>query len=183
MSEFDTKEAGKPAKKEPLAASPVEELTKSFETRRNADVLAELSALELEEKQLDLEIKRETVAKIKAKRQAQLDETRAKIQATVGFLANRKAAQDRCNHLKGGQGHEAIINGIGTDAMHSIIKHKLPHGKHFVVCTRCLKEVHPPVPILGLQGDPEWSTWINWPTDNSPSGSSVFLFERTGAAA
>jgi len=67
-------------------------------TKTNAQVSAALQALELEEKQLDLELKREKVNQIRAKRQAQLDENRAKQLATRQFLAQREAIQANCNH-------------------------------------------------------------------------------------
>jgi len=66
-----------------------ETVQQTLESKTNAQVAAELAALELEEKQLDLEIKRETVSKIRAQRQAKLDEARAKLMATRQFLAQR----------------------------------------------------------------------------------------------
>src|SRR5882757_8596463 len=95
-------------------------------TKTNAELAAELSALELEEKQLDLEIKRETVSKIRAQRAAKLEEARSKLRATLQFLAQRKANQDNCNHRKGGIGAEAVMRGQGTSAMYSVTKHKKP---------------------------------------------------------
>jgi hypothetical protein len=159
----------------------VPEIIKGIETKTNADILTELSALELEEKALDLEIKRETVAKIRSQRNAKLEEARSKILATMQFLMQRKMNQANCNHRKGGIGAEAVMRGQGSDAMYAVIKHKLPHGKHFVLCQRCGAEWHPPVPILGEKGTPGWAEAVNWPTDNSPSGSSTFLFERVTA--
>lgn len=157
------------------------EFQNSLAPKTNADVLAELSALELEEKALDLEIKRETVAKIRSQRAAKQEEARAKIIATLQFLKQREMNQLNCNHRKGGIGAEAVMRGQGSDAMYAVIKHKLPHGKYFVLCQRCGKEWHPPVPILGEKGTPGYNDAVNWPTDNSPSGSSTFLYERTGA--
>jgi hypothetical protein len=157
------------------------ETIKSLEAKTNAEILSELSALELEEKALDLEIKRETVAKIRSQRNAKLEEARSKILATMQFLMQRKMNQANCNHRKGGIGAEAVMRGQGSDAMYAVIKHKLPSGKYFVLCQRCGAEWHPPVAILGEVGTPGWAEAINWPTDNSPSGSSTFLFERIGA--
>jgi hypothetical protein len=161
--------------------TPVPQIVAGIENKTNADILAELSALELEEKALDLEIKRETVAKIRAQRQSKLEETRSKTLATLQFLMQRRMNQENCNHRKGGIGAEAVMRGQGSDAMYSVIKHKLPHGKHFVLCQRCGAEWHPPVPILGEPGTPGWKEAVSWPTDNSPSGSSTFLFERISA--
>jgi hypothetical protein len=157
------------------------ELTSPLESKTNADVLADLAALELEEKQLDLEIKRESVAKIRAQRENKLAEHRAKMVAVVQFLAQRKAIQEHCNHRKGGIGAGAVINGEGSDPMYSIFKHKLPDGKYMVLCSRCGREWRAGNKILNIPETPGFSEAINWPTDNSPSGSSTFLFERVAA--
>lgn len=156
---------------------------KDFKTalasKTNADVLVELSALELEEKQLDLEIKRETVAKIRAQRSAKLEEARSKMIATKQFLAQREANQANCNHRKGGIGAEAVMRGQGTDAMYSVIKHKLPCNRYFVLCQRCGKEWHPAQPLFGIKATAGYDEAIRFPSDNTPSGSSTFMFERT----
>ena len=160
-----------------------------LQNKTNADVLAELSALELEEKQLDLEIKRETVSKIRAQRQAKLDEARAKMIATKQFLAQREANQANCNHRKGGRGADAVMRGQGDDSMYSVVKHKLPAGSHFVLCQRCGKEWHPANKwnieggkIVPIPATPGWAEAMQWPTDNSMSASSTFLFEKVEVA-
>src|SRR5438874_4566516 len=86
---------------------------KGLDSKTNAEVSAELQALELEEKRLDLEIKRESVARIRAQRAAKLEEARAKLIATKQFLAQREANQANCNHRKGGIGAEAVMRGQG----------------------------------------------------------------------
>jgi len=166
MSEFDNTES-------------LDQFSKTLETKTNAQVAEEYATLELEEKRLDLEIKRETVAKIRAQRAAKLDEARAKLLATRQFLAQREANQANCNHRKGGIGAEAVMRGQGTDAMYAVIKHKLPNGRYFVLCQRCGKEWHPGFPLLGEKETPGYREALNFATDNSPSGSSTFIFERT----
>jgi len=155
--------------------------SKGLETKTNAQLADDLLTLEREEKMLDLEIKREQVASIKAKRSAKLDEARAKNLATRQFLAQREAIQKNCNHRKGGIGAESVMRGQGTDAMYAVFKHKLPNGRYFVLCSRCGKEWHPGFPMLGEKETPGYQEAINFPTDNSPSGSSTFLFERADA--
>ena len=59
----------------------LDQFSKGLETKTNSQVADELVALELEEKRLDLEIKREQVAKIKAQRAAKLEEAQAKLQS------------------------------------------------------------------------------------------------------
>lgn len=153
----------------------------SIESKTNAELAAELQALELEEKKLDLEIKRETVAKIKSQRAAKLEEARAKLIATRQFLAQREANQNACNHRKGGIGADAVMRGQGTDAMYAVIKHKLPDGRYFILCQRCGKEWHPGNVKLGMIETPGYQEAIRYNTNNTASGSSSFLFEQTGA--
>lgn len=157
----------------------LDEFSQSLESKTNVEVTNELAALELEEKKLDLEIKRETVAKIRAQRTAKLDEARAKMLATKQFLAQRAANQDNCNHRKGGIGADAVMRGQGTDAMYAVIKHKLPNGRYFVLCQRCGKEWHPGFPLLSEVETKGYKEALNFPTDNSPSGSSTFIFEKS----
>jgi hypothetical protein len=161
----------------------LDKFSKGLETKTNAEVANELAALELEEKRLDLEIKREQVAKIKAKRAALLEEAQAKLQAVRSFLAQREANWANCNHRKGGIGAAAVVNGQGTDSMYTVAKHKKPNGRWMVLCNRCGKEWHQGYPLLGEEETPGFREAIQYPTDNSPSGSSTFLFERTAAAA
>jgi len=157
----------------------LKDFTTVLQNKTNAEVISELSELELEEKRLDLEIKRETVAKIRAQRSAKLDEARAKLLATKQFLAQRKANQDNCNHRKGGIGAEAVMRGQGTDAMYAVIKHKLPCNRYFVLCQRCGKEWHPAQPLFGIKATEGYDEAIRFPSDNTPSGSSTFMFERS----
>ena len=157
--------------------------SKSLYSKTDAEVAAELAALELEEKRLDLEIKREQVTKIHALRSAKLEEARAKLMATRQFLAQREAIQANCNHRKGGIGAEAVMRGQGTDAMYGVFKHKKPNGRWFVLCGRCGKEWHQGYELLGEKETPGFKEMINAPSDNSPSGSSTFMFERTDAYA
>lgn len=153
--------------------------------KTNAQLEAEVAAADLEMKQLDLEIKRETVSKIKAQRATQLELSRSKRLATLQFLANREANQRRCNHRKGGRGPDAVMRGVGDDPLYCVINHALPDGGIMVLCQRCGKEWYPerkwntengviaPIPMT-----PGWQEAVQWPTDNSASGSSRFMFER-----
>ena len=155
----------------------------SLNDKTDTQINQELEALMLEEKRLDLEIKRDSVSKIKAARQNALDQARAKMIATKQFLAQREASQRACNHRKGGQGAEGLIRGQGTSAMYSVVKHRLPNNKLWVLCTRCFKEWHPSRfdidngVVVHFPATPGWEDAVAFPSDNTPSGSSSFLFE------
>jgi hypothetical protein len=153
--------------------------------KTDAEVAAELAMLELEEKRLDLELKREAVAKNRAARSAKLEEARSKLLSIYQFLASRKASQDNCNHRKGGIGREAVMQGQGTDAMYAVIKHQLPNGVWSVTCERCHKEWKGEFRIGSVLIEPavpskeEFVQAIAFPTDNSPSRSGQFYFNIT----
>lgn len=159
----------------------LKDFTSALENKTNAEVVSELTELELEEKRLDLEIKREQVAKIRSQRAAKLEEARSKLMATRQFLAQREANQENCNHRKGGIGAEAVMRGQGSDSMYAVIKHRLPCNKYFILCQRCGKEWHPAQPLFGIAATAGYDEALRFVTDNSPSSSSTFTFERTQA--
>jgi hypothetical protein len=147
----------------------------------NEQLRDRLTELEREEREMDLEIKREKVAEIRARRQALRDQARAKALSTAQFLAQREAAQKVCNHRKGGRGPDSVMRGQGDSAMYAVVKHMLPIGRPMVLCQRCGKEWHPEFRIAGevvQQATPGYEDAINFPTDNTSSGASIFLFDK-----
>lgn len=149
----------------------------------NSLTSAQLATIKLtvdeELQQLDLELKREQVAAIKARKNARRDEAHSKSIAILQFLAQRKANQCSCNHRKGGMGANAVLRGEGTSAMYAVIKHLKPNGKWMVLCTRCGAEWHQGFPLLGEKETPGFREAINWPSDSTPSRSAYFTYGRT----
>ena len=148
-------------------------------SKSNQEIQAQLDELKRESDQLDLEIKRESVAKIRAERANKLEASKMRTQSTKNFLAQREASQNRCNHRKGGRGADAIQRGEGQAAEYAVVKHRLPHGKFFVLCLRCAKEWHPGHVVGGFVlsvATPGYAEALNFPTDNTASGSSTFTF-------
>jgi hypothetical protein len=97
-------------------------------------------------------------------------------------MAQRNAQQESCNHLKGGTGAEAFLRGMGDSPYFAVIKHKLPSGRSMVLCQRCGKEWHPADKFdSSIKETPGYSQALSWPTNNSASGSSTFLFEGAEA--
>jgi hypothetical protein len=159
-----------------------------YTEKTNAQLEAEVAAADQEMKMLDLEIKRETVQKIKSDRQAKFDVAESKRVATLQFLASRKANQDRCNHRKGGRGPDAVMRGQGDDNSYAIIRHRLPHSEYMVLCQRCGKEWMPANKwnvengvLKPLPASPGWADAMQWPCDNSASTSGDFRFEKVEA--
>lgn len=175
------------------------ELEAEMQNKTNAQLVEEAAALDLEARKLELEykkqemeyraidmkIKKDQLAKLEAQYNTAINNARSRNLATLQFLANREANQKRCNHRKGGRGPDAVMRGIGDDSNRSIIHHKLPDGGIMVLCQRCGKEWYPARkwnsedgilrPIAATLG---WEEAVQWNTDNSPSGSSTFLFEK-----
>ena len=156
---------------------------KSVSTPENTPVIAGLTE---QEKALDLELKRFELAERKAqakdradKKEAQRQMAESRNKATLAQMAQQVAREENCTHRKGGMGPNAVLNGQGDDALYyAVIKHKLPAGKYFILCTRCLKEWHPADPIAGTPETPGYKQALMFPTNNSASGSSTFLFKK-----
>lgn len=154
---------------------PVEEV-ESPET--TSSLKAQLKALQDEEAMLDLELKREKVAKIRAERENKLTEMREKTKAILDLINQRKRLQQNCNHRKGGRGAGAVLNGQGMDSMYAIIRHVCPSGRLMILCQRCGQEEYSRDPLTGEAQTSQFDRFSNFPTDNQTSGSSLFIAAR-----
>jgi hypothetical protein len=132
-------------------------------------VVAETHKLLLEKEQLELEVLRENVRKMKESRDRRAA-SHTQVEADLAdFQRNQEMGFKQCNHHKGGKDIEGI-RGNGTDSQYSIVRHQLPLGDWMIICLRCHKQ--------WLKGDPEYREALRWPTDNSPSGSCLFTVDR-----
>lgn len=153
--------------------------TDTFESLTNQQLAEETERIDAEMKQLDLELKRAEVTKLRAQINQKRDDAESRNKAIKAYMAQRNAQQDACNHLKGGTGAEAFLRGMGDSPYYAVIKHKLPSGKYMVLCQRCGKEWHPGAKFdSSIKETPGYQQALQWPTNNSASGSSTFLFER-----
>lgn len=167
--------------------------------KTNAQLEAEIIALDLEAKRMDIAYKKQEMewrakniksmdreqTKADAAFSAKMQEARDKMVATLQFLASRKASQDHCTHRKGGSGPIAVMHGQGTANEYSVIRHLLPCNEYLVLCQRCGKEWLPPNKwnvengiIKPTEGTPGWKEAMQYPTDNSPSQSGRWLYEK-----
>jgi hypothetical protein len=146
----------------------------------DSQILSALEQAKKEEALLDLELKREQVRTIKEKRAAMLAAQREKTKALEDFIRVRRRQQEICNHLKGGFGVSAVMQGQGDGRLggYAVIKHRKPNGTYMVLCTRCNKEWHDQDRILGTPATPGFSEAIRFNTDNSPSSSTTFIFDK-----
>lgn len=174
-------------------------LAAEMENKTNSELIDEAAALDIQVKKLEIEykkqemeyrtvdmaLKKDEFEKLQARRAAAIEAARSKTLATMQFLASREANQKACNHRKGGRGPDAVMRGRGDDANYAVVPHGLPDGSMLVLCQRCGKEwyserkwntengVLKPIPAT-----PGFDQAINFNTDNSPSGSSRFVFEK-----
>jgi len=153
--------------------------TETFENLTNDQLAAEAARIDAEMKALDLELKRDQVAKIRAAVNQKREDALSRSIAIKQYMAQRDAQQENCNHLKGGVGAEAFLRGLGDSPYYAIIKHKLPCNKYMVLCQRCGKEWHPAQPLFGIAETPGYQQALAYNTNNTASGSSTFLYERT----
>lgn len=150
------------------------------------NVMAELEALNLEKARREVAILRSEEAMRKVRRDSTEMSLRAEAQADAIRHAN-------CWHKKGGNGVENLFR--GNDNNYAVVKHILPTGELMVVCQRCGCQWHPPDRALLARGAPvedrklyavqmaEYQRAVAFPTDNTTSGSQIFLIVDTREAA
>lgn len=149
------------------------------EPKKLSSVEEELQYTELEFKKLQLEDLRSRVEKEKERR-AEIVRVHMAQQRSIDD-ANRQiqSEQEFCKHRKGGKNLQGILN--GNDSDYSVINHTYPWGQGVVICTRCGKTVHEPMDRKSKTFKEEmklYKEWANFPTDNEPSGTTLFKFER-----
>lgn len=90
----------------------------------------------------------------------------------------RKIQHARCNHLKGGYGIEAIVQGKGGHSnpayqQYAVIKHTFANGDTWINCLRCGKKWKP--------GHPDYEDALKFSTLNVSSSGIQFQFSDGGA--
>lgn len=134
----------------------------------------------LEKEELELELLRENVKKLREKQAAQRMSHKQVEDALADFRIQQERGFAGCNHRKGGKNLEGA-RGRGADDKYAIIRHQLPIGDLAIICTKCRKVWLPPelAERMGLAPDPEgYKEALNFTTDNEDSGSSLFVAVR-----
>jgi hypothetical protein len=139
-------------------------------------VSEELESLELEERRFRVRELR-----------SQQAQRRMHAATTEQTLSNEREQKRRtvagCSHRKGGKGSEMWFR--GNDANFAVVKHILSHGPMIVVCQRCGNEWMMPEPLKRgatleerqayVQAVKEFQWAVNLPTDNTTSGTALFM--------
>lgn len=140
----------------------------------------ELESLQLEEAR-DLAQRRKNLRAARGKRAEAIE---------ISIKRDREhqeRIQAACQHRKGGKGTAQMY--AGNDVNFAVVTHTLSHGPTIVICQRCGKTVRPPEPLpkkhtqemrAEYRADlAEYHRWLNLPTDNEPSGTTLFAFTPT----
>lgn len=153
--------------------------------------LSRLEELQIKEAELRLQDLEETIAERQMKREIKRDRSKGYGQVLKQNDAQLKAAQDRCNHRKGGNGAEGVIGGQGDDPQFAVMKHRMPNGDVWVRCLRCAKTWKPPVKseftVDGKFNQESFNLALHiyqeavaFPTRNQMSSSIVYGFSDGG---
>lgn len=137
---------------------------------------------ELEELQLQ---EARAVAKGRETRRQSIQVRRAATELSLRRdRANQEHIQAACWHRKGGKGTAQLYQ--GNDTNFAVVTHTLSHGETIVVCQRCTKVWRPPAQLpkkatmeqrAKYREDlAEYRRALNLPTDNEPSGTTLFTF-------
>ena len=116
-----------------------EKLTKAQEMEM------EMRKLELEAKRLELIDLQERVDERKMKRENKAQRSRINGDTLRQNQEKDKQAQAACNHRKGGNGADGIVQGKGDDPQYAVLKHQFGNGDIWVRCLRCGKTWKPPI--------------------------------------
>lgn len=139
--------------------------------------------VDLEMKRLNLELMQEQVQAMHQKketRRQQLQKQQEDLEANDRIKAAREA---NCKHKKGGRNKEGLDRGNSSD--YAVIQNTYPWGAVQVMCQRCgATWDNPPIELKAT--DPEkyfeqlrkYRIALDWPTDNEPSGTQIFLITR-----
>ena len=146
--------------------------------------MADQKAINEELQLLNLEEAREAAQDRKTARVGRKNRSEAIEMSLKRDRQHQDFIQAGCKHLKGGKGTSQMY--AGNDSNYAVITHTLSHGETIVVCQRCGKIERPPKPIpknatpeqrAQYRADlVEYRRWLNLPTDNEPSGTTLFAF-------
>lgn len=153
--------------------------------------MADRSKITEELENLQLEEARDAAENRKQKRLGRQNKAKAIELSLKRDRAHQKRIQDACQHRKGGKGTAQMYS--GNDANYAIVVHTLSHGPTIVVCIRCGKIWEPPPPLSKKATTEqraqykvdlvEYRRALNFPTDNEPSGTTLFAFTNDEDAA
>jgi hypothetical protein len=139
----------------------------------------ELEALQLEEARAQAEARRQD----RAGRKQRVEAIEKSLKRD---RENQERIQSMCVHRKGGKGSTQLYQ--GNDQNYALVTHTLSHGVTVVICQRCSKIWEPPAKLPKnpsaaqrqkyREDLAEYRRALTLPTDNEPSGTTIFAFSE-----
>jgi hypothetical protein len=147
------------------------------------ELLNESATIDLEMKRVQLELQREQLQEINQRKQSRRIQLESQQRDLAENERQRIIREANCKHKKGGRNKGGLDR--GTDSNYAVIQHTMPVGEVIVLCQRCGAIWSNP-PIALKKSDPEayavaarnYRKALEWPTDNEPSGTQLFLIQR-----
>ena len=162
------------------------------ETKQLTDYDKKMQDLEMRKAEAELQDLEERLAEREMKRETKRQRSVINGNTLRQIAQNEKAAQERCNHKKGGNGADGIVGGQGDDAQYAVAKHRMPNGDVWVRCLRCGKTWKPPIKSDFTDKNGKFDNTgytaaqkvyteaVAFQTRNQTSGSVVFQFSDGG---
>lgn len=167
------------------------EVKLTLRQQQQADMELEMQKLLLEEKRLSVLDLKERVDERKMKRDTKDDRSRSNGNVLRQNAAVNALVQAQCNHKKGGNGAEGIIQGRGDDPQYAVLKHRFGNGDIWVRCLRCgktwkpvLEEDHTVEGVFNKEAFAaavnDYNAAVSFQTRNVMSGSIPYQFSDGG---
>jgi hypothetical protein len=155
--------------------------------RKEPEELDDDAQVEREFKQLQIQALRIQIGDNQKKIEQMKADAARRVEDQKALEKMRERRKKLCRHKKGGRNNN-FAQGNAPD--YSLAINVFPCGEVVVFCTRCQSDWRKPELEL-KRTDPkayaeqmaEFTKWASMPTDNSPSGSQIYLIHKEAAAA
>jgi hypothetical protein len=141
--------------------------------------------------QLQLEEMQERVSQMRSRKESHRRRIASRERDITSAQERQRLKEASCWHKKGGKGVENLFH--GTDHYYAVVKHQLSHGPIIVICQRCHHVAEPPDQRLNAKSATaaekaeykrlydEYRWWLDLPTDNTMSGTQLFIVNEQAA--
>jgi hypothetical protein len=130
-----------------------------------------LAAMRAKKDELELEELTYRLENERNRRSERKQQSETQQQSLADAERQQNAIKEACPHRKGGKDMGGLTR--GTDTKYAVGTVTQPWGQQYVLCSRCGKQWNGP--FNGKPADPGFYEAIQWPTDNEPSGTQIFL--------
>jgi hypothetical protein len=153
-------------------------------TMTTEELLNESARVDLELKLVTLELNKESLQKLQDAKTSRLAKMRKQAMDMAENERQKTMREANCKHRKGGRNKEGLDK--GNDSDYAVIQNTYPTGQVQIMCQRCgATWDNPPIELKALDPDlynlklRAYRRALEWPTDNEPSGTQIFLITKT----